>query len=384
MPIVLFDTKNAPRLYPLALLHAVADTRMGIFTFRERWENYSGKKVFIQPRNYLSSLYETIPIDDYIWIDASLLPEKKVYDKILNLEKGHALADEKGLVAGRPFERINELDIDAFHSCFKEIKNCTDVQKLNFPWEMTRENEAITRFDVDFFTKNKKSAAPGNFPGSQFISPENIFIYEDAKIDYSIIDASEGPVFIGKNSTIMAGSLIRGPFVLGENSVLKMGTKIYGATTFGPSCTGGGEIKNTIFQGHSNKAHDGYLGDSVIGNWCNLGAGTSASNVKNTGGSIFVQEQNAGQKLGVIMGDYCRTAINTSLNTGTIAGICSNIFGAGLSPNVIPGFSWGFDPVKKYDIEKALDHIANWKIFKHEIFTDAEKNILKYIFAQTK
>jgi len=384
MPIVLFDNKNAPNLYPLALIHAVADTRMGIFTSRERWENYSGEKIFIQPRNYLSSIYEPVPIDDYIWIDASVLPGKKIFDKILNLEKGEALADENGLVAGRPFDRINELDIDSFHSSFKEIKNCTGVRKINFAWELTKENEAITKFDVDFFTKNKKSIAPGNFTGSQFISPKNIFICEGAKIDFTIIDASEGPVFIGKNSTIMAGSLIHGPFVLGENSVLKMGTKIYGATTFGPSCTGGGEIKNTVFQGHSNKAHDGYLGDSVIGNWCNLGAGTSASNVKNTGGPVFVREQNAGHKLGVIMGDYCRTAINTSLNTGTIAGICSNIFGAGISPNEIPGFSWGYNPLKKYDIEKALDHIANWKSFKNEIFTDAEKNILKYIFAQTK
>ncbi len=384
MPIVLFDNKNAPNLYPLATLQAVADLRMGIFTFRERWENFSGKKTFIQSRKYLSPLYETIPKADFLWIDASLLPEKEIFDKILNLEKGEALADENGLVAGRPFDAINELDISEFHTYFKEIKNCTDARKLNFPWEMIRENDAITRFDFEHFTKNNNSLSLENFPGSQFISPQNIFICEGAQINFSIIDASEGPVFIGKNTKIMTGCLIRGPFVLGENSVIKMGAKIYGATSFGPSCVGGGEIKNSIFQGYSNKAHDGYVGDSVIGNWCNFGAGTSVSNVKNTGGSIHIKGMDVGKKLGVIMGDYCRTAINTSINTGTIAGICSNIFGAGLSPNIIQDFSWGVGPVKKYDIEKALEHISNWKSFKHEIFTDAEKNILKYIFAQTK
>lgn len=384
MQIVLFDNKNAPNLYPLASLQAVADIRMGIFTFRERWENFSGEKTFIQPRKYLSPLYETIPMADSLWIDASLLPEKELFDKILSLEKGEALADENGLVAGKPFDSINELDISAFHNYFKEIKNCTASRKLIYPWEITRENDAITRFDFELYTKNKKSLPLENFPGSQFISLQNIFICEGAKIEYSIIDASVGPVFIGKNTKIMAGSLIRGPFVLGENSVVKMGAKIYGATTFGPSCVGGSEIKNSVFQGFSNKAHDGYMGDSVIGNWCNFGAGTSVSNLKNTGGAIHINGMDVGKKLGVIMGDYCRTAINTSINTGTIAGICSNIFGTCLSPNVIPDFSWGFDDVEKYDIEKALEHICNWKSFKHETFTDAEKNILKYIFAQTK
>lgn len=384
MPIVLFDNKNAPNLYPLATLQAVADIRMGIFTFRERWAHFSGEKTFVQSRKYLSALYEAIPIENYLWVDASLLPEKEIFDKILNLKKGEALADENGFIAGKPLDAINALDISAFEKYFKEIKNCTAVRKLHFPWEITGINEEITRFDYDFFTNNNNSLPLQNFPGSQFISPQNIFICEGATINFSIIDASEGPVFIGKNTKIMAGCLIRGPFVLGEYGVLKMGAKIYGATSFGPFCIGGGEIKNSVFQSFSNKAHDGYLGDSVIGNWCNFGAGTSVSNVKNTGGAVHVNGMDVGKKSGVIMGDHCRTAINTSINTGTIAGICSNIFGTCLSPNIIPDFSWGFDDAEKYNIEKAIEHISNWKSFKHEIFTDSEKNILKYIFAQTK
>lgn len=384
MQLVLFENKNVQDLYPLVTLQAIADIRIGIFSFRERWENYTGEKIWIQTRDYLSPLYESFPSDDYIWVDASVLPNEDVYKKIGNLEIGEALSDENGLLAGRPLQKTNVLDIsnDALH--FKNMNPIQNVRKINFPWEPLIENEAVIKFDIELFTNNKKCISLENFSSSRFIAPENIFISDGAQIDYSIIDAREGPVFIGKNARILAGSLLRGPLVIGEKSVVKMGSKIYGVCSFGPNCTIGGEIKNTIFQGFSNKAHDGYLGDSMIGKWCNIGAGTSVSNVKNTGNDIFINGKNAGKKLGVLMGDYCRTAINTSINTGTITGICSNIFGAGISPNIIPDFNWGFHPGKRYILENALTHISNWKGFKNEILSDAEKNILKYIFAQTK
>ncbi len=384
MQLVLFENKNVQHLYPLVTLQAVADIRMGIFSTRERWENIIGEKVWIQTRDYLSPMYEAIPTGDYIWVDASVLPDDDLYKKICNLEIGEAFSHENRLITGRPLQKTNVLDISNYEHQFKNIKAIENARKINFPWEPLFENETAIRFDFDHFTKNKKSLPTENFKGCQFISPENIFISENAHIDCSFIDAREGPVFIGKNTTIMAGSFLRGPVAIGENSVVKMGAKIYGASSFGPGCTIGGEVKNSIFQGFSNKAHDGYLGDSIIGKWCNFGAGTSVSNVKNTGNDIFVFGKNAGKKLGIIMGDYCRTAINTSINTGTITGICSNIFGAGISPNIIPDFYWGFHPGKRYLLENALVHISNWKGFKHEILTDAEKNILKYIFAQTK
>ncbi|MBS1731136.1 MAG: glucose-1-phosphate thymidylyltransferase [Bacteroidetes bacterium] len=384
MAIVLFDRELEKDLSPLTQLHAVADIRMGILTFKERWAHFSQEKVLIYPRKYLSSLYESLDSGFFLWIQASLFPDKELFEKILNLKKGEALADEKGLIAGRPLDAIKEIDLSSFSQYFKKIYHCTGIKKIQFPWDMIKDNEAMIKFDISLIQKNKKNVSTDDFPGSQFISSQQIFIAKGAQINCSILDASDGPIFLDEQSKIMSGSLIRGPFALGKNSVIKMGAKIYGGTTLGPSCVGGGEIKNSIFQGYSNKAHDGYLGDSYIGNWCNLGAGTSVSNVKNTGNNIIIKTHDVGQKLGVIMGDYGRTAINTSINTGTVSGICSNIFGTGLSPKEIPDFSWGYDFNEKYAFEKALIHIEKWKSFKNETLTDAEKKVLKYIFAQIK
>lgn len=182
----------------------------------------------------------------------------------------------------------------------------------------------------------------------------------------------------------MEGSCLRGPLSIGEGAVVKMGAKIYGATTIGPYCTVGGEIKNCILFANSNKAHDGYLGDSVIGEWCNMGAGTSNSNLKNNASNVMVYApsglRDAGTKCGVFMGDYTRTAINTSINTGTVIGVCCNVFGNGLTPRFIPSFSWGSEGIKRYDFQKALQHIQAWKALKNQHTTESESFILKHIF----
>jgi UDP-N-acetylglucosamine diphosphorylase/glucosamine-1-phosphate N-acetyltransferase len=220
----------------------------------------------------------------------------------------------------------------------------------------------------------------------QFINPSRVFIEEGAKVAASILNATDGPIYIGKGATIMEGCLIRGPFVLGEGATLKMGTKIYGGTTVGPFSVAGGEIKNSIIGAFSNKAHDGYLGDSVIGEWCNLGAGTSNSNVKNNGSEVRVWNYlhddyiKAGQKAGVIMGDYTRTAINTSINTGTVMGVCCNVFGEGFPAKVIPNFSWGLKDILRYELDKAILDVANWKKMKNKTLTPEEQGVLKHIF----
>jgi UDP-N-acetylglucosamine diphosphorylase/glucosamine-1-phosphate N-acetyltransferase len=194
-------------------------------------------------------------------------------------------------------------------------------------------------------------------------------------------------VYIGKNAVVMEGAIIRGPFALCEGAVVKMGARIYGATTVGPYSVVGGEIKNTVISGYSNKAHDGYLGDSVIGEWCNLGAGSSNSNVKNNAGEVKVWSHNTKQyvttglrKCGLIMGDYSKSAINTSFNTGTIVGVCANIFGEGLTPKYIPSFTWGTMGQTKYIFDKALKDIENWKKMKNAVLTEQEKTRLKLIF----
>jgi len=198
------------------------------------------------------------------------------------------------------------------------------------------------------------------------------------------MNASDGPIYIGKTAVVMEGSMLRGPVAICDGAVVKMGSRIYGATTIGPACNVGGEIKNSVFFANSNKAHDGYIGDSVIGEWCNMGAGTSNSNIKNNASGVMLWTpngaMNVGLKCGVMMGDYSRTAINTSINTGTVIGVCCNVIGNGLTPKYIPSFSWSSDGVERYDFEKALSDIENWKQLKQQSLSTNEKTILKYLF----
>ncbi len=259
------------------------------------------------------------------------------------------------------------------------------IQTIKYPWNIFQQNDREIREDFKAITAGRVSAP---IPATvQTIHSGNIFIEPGAKLSHCTINAENGPVYIGMNTEIMEGALIRGPFSLCKGSVVKMGTKIYGATTIGPYCVVGGEIKNSVMFGYSNKAHDGYLGDSVIGEWCNLGAGTSNSNLKNTAADIKIWNNtekefiNAGiSKCGLLMGDYSRAAINTSFNTGTMVGICSNVFGEGLTPKFIPSFSWGGNTLEKYDLERALKDIANWKKLKGLDITEKEKRQLRLIF----
>lgn len=258
------------------------------------------------------------------------------------------------------------------------------IPRLTKPWHIFQLNgEAL----VDDFALLAAGRTSQPIPPSvQAIAPENIFIEEGAVLQYCTLNASTGPIYIGRNAEVMEGSLIRGPFALCEGATVKLGTKIYGATTIGPYSIVGGEIKNAVMLGYSNKGHDGYLGDAVIGEWCNLGAGTSNSNLKNNASGVKAwsaadkQFIPAGTKCGLLMGDYSRAAINTSFNTGTVVGVCCNVFGQGLTPKYIPSFSWGYDNTEKYELEKALRDIESWKRFKGHQLSDAEKQNLKHIF----
>ena len=257
------------------------------------------------------------------------------------------------------------------------------VKIIKYPWHIFQYNDFALRHDFALVTKGRKSQDLPEGTGS--VNPENIFIEPGAKISYSILNADAGPIYIGADAEIMEGNLIRGPFSLGAGSVLKMGSKVYGATTIGPGCVAGGEIKNSVLFAKSNKAHDGYLGDSVLGEWCNLGAGTSNSNVKNTGGNIAYklgndnETVNAGNKAGLLMGDYSRSAINTSFNTGSVVGVCCNIFGEKMPDKYTENFTWGNE---RYIFEKALADIENWKKMKNNNLTEQEFKNLQELYNQ--
>lgn len=343
MNIFLDDRKCREQLFPFTHTRHVADIRIGILTIKEKWELLTGERIFTS--------HEDLP-GNVLHIHADLIPTPKNFHAILRAAN----------------DRISMFDN-------------AEIRVLHHPWNIFQYNDWAIRHDFDLLTEKRRSQPISST--NRFTNEEKIFIEEGAVVEHSILNASTGPIYIGKNAVVMEGSLIRGPFSLGEQAVLKMGSKIYGATSVGPYCVAAGEIKNTVFFEFSNKAHDGYLGDSVIGAWCNLGAGTTNSNVKNTGGAVkYILDKNmksitAGNKAGLLMGDYSRAAINTSFNTGSVVGVCCNIFGSPFPPKYIENFSWGNE---RYLFEKALTDIENWKKMKQQKLSEKETAILQQLY----
>jgi len=383
MAIVLFDNILREQLFPLTLTKAVADIRCGILTFKERWALITHQPIFISTDAYLAPYYSPFEDEAALWIDAGVIITKELSTKILSLKLGQALVDENGLIAANSESPISIYTKENTVQQFEEVFELPLVNRLQYPAQMIEWNNCMIRADFDLLTSNRSSAPISHT--NQVINSANIFIEEDATVEYCTLNSTTGPIYIGKEVILMEGTLIRGPFAIGKQSVTKMGTKIYGATSIGPNCVVGGEIKNVLMQANSNKAHDGYLGDSVIGEWCNIGAGTSNSNVKNTGSEVKLWNRYtksfmlAGQKFGVVMGDYSRTAINSCINTGSIIGVCCNVFGEGLLPKVIDDFSWGIN--RKYEFEKVVRDIDNWKKMKLQHVSEADIAILKHIFS---
>lgn len=382
MSIILFDSTGRKQLYPFAQTRAIGALRVGILTMAERWERITGMQVCMHTDAYLQNLYGYPTAGEHIWIDASIIPTAELMDLFQGLSKGTCWADEQGLIMGKTDLPFEEFDPATPLQAFENIHDHAPAERFNFPWQLMQWNDRMLRFDFSLITKGRHTAAISST--NQLIQADSIFIEEGAKVEHVILNASTGPIYIAAHTEIMEGTAIRGPFALGEHSVIKMNSRIYGATTLGPYCMGGGEIKNSIMMGYSNKAHDGYMGDSVIGEWCNWGAGTSNSNLKNTGGVVKVWSEShkdyleAGNKCGVMMGDYSRTAINSSINTGTVIGVSANVFGDGLLPNIIPDLSWGCKGVK-YQLDKAFIDIDNWKKMKDSALSETEKNILQHL-----
>ena len=374
-------------LFPFTLTRRIQDIRIGILTIREKWEQWLGLQSFDKKEGDYKDLNRSVEIgeigdkDVVYLIHGNILPASKLVKQIKKLKTGEFIS-----VPGK--ESIiyciskNEV-LDPNKIKVKKAIECTEeFKEINFSWEIFQFNKWAIEQDFELVTQKRKSQKISST--NKIVKANNIFIEKGANVEHCFLNAADGPIYIGENAMVMEGSLLRGPIAICDNAVVKMGSKIYGATTIGPNCIVGGEIKNSVFFGNSNKAHDGYIGDSVIGEWCNMGAGTSNSNIKNNASSIMLWTPNGpvnvGLKCGVIMGDYSRTAINTSINTGTVIGVCCNVIGNGLTPKYIPGFSWGSDGVERYEFEKALSDIQNWKQLKHQWISQIDKKILKYVY----
>lgn len=374
-------------LHPFTLTRQMQDIRVGILTIREKWEKMLKLPSFDKKEDDYKDLGKSLHMDEAAQIGAcfmihgNLLPTPGLVKAICKLKNGEFIATASGNGIVYRFSK-NEI-VDRYKiKVGRAVISKEQIKTIQFPWDIFQLNDWAIRQDFLLLTGKRKSQKLSKT--NKVINPSLVFIEKGARVEHSIINASAGPVFIGKNAEVMEGCMIRGPFSLGEGACLKMGTKVYGATTLGPRTIAGGEIKNSVVFGFSNKAHDGYLGDSVIGEWCNMGAGTTNSNMKNNASDVRIWTQkgelSAGKKCGVIMGDYSRTAINTSINTGTVIGVSCNVFGTGLTPRYIPNFSWGSEGVKRYEFEKAITDIEDWKQLKGKLITGEERSILKYVF----
>lgn len=378
---ILFDTPARELLYPFTHTRPVAACRTGILTIAEKWEYWLNARISHLTVPYLQRKYplrknETVPA---VFVDGSILPDEALVRAIHELEPGQGLYKDNELVAN--VTPGNELDAEPVER--KEYLGA--VSRIRMPWDFFLLNDQAIRSDFELLTKGRVSAPISET--NKVTAPERIFLEEGAVVEHSILNASTGPIYVGRNAEIMEGCLIRGALALGDKAVLKMGSKVYGATTLGPGSVGGGEIKNVVMFGHSNKGHDGYLGDAVIGEWCNLGANATSSNLKNNASTVKVwieaykRTEPAGLKCGLLMGDYSRCGIGSMLNTGTVIGVSCNIFGGSLPPKFIPSFSWGGAAgLETYRLEQAVRDAGMWMQFKGQQMEVADREVLQTLF----
>ncbi len=387
MNYILFDGTVRDELLPFTFTRPVADIRIGMSTIREKWEYFLGQNTSSLTLDYLRRKFPPETQKKNILINASILPDKALVDRIMNLEEKQELIHGDVLIARYAFEgEVEKFD----DSVMEPIEYEQDIRQLSHVWEIFSMNNDVLREDFRQLTAGKKSAALSK---TNFVKGDasNIFVEEGARVEFAFLNATDGPVYIGKDAVIMEGAKISGPFALCEHATVKMDAKIYGGTTIGPYCKVGGEISNSVIFGYSNKGHDGFLGNSVLGEWCNLGADTNISNLKNTYESVKLWSYSSGhfentgeQFCGLMMGDHSKTGINTMFNTGTVVGVNANIFGDGYQRNFIPSFSWGGKHgLTHYDLRKAFKVAKAVFARRNKVFDKTEEKILSRIFEIT-
>ncbi|MDC0629091.1 MAG: GlmU family protein [Flavobacteriaceae bacterium] len=381
MNYILFDGPNRAALLPFTYTRPVADIRIGIMTIREKWELYLGVTTTTVTEDYLSDKYPMVEMEQNIMINASYIPNEALVNQIKNLKENQAIFDGDTMVA---FYSLEDQEID--FNTFKTVKLKGTLLKVETTWDIFSKNGEAIEADFKLLTANRISAP---IPEQTVaFNSEAIFIEDGAELPLCVLNATNGPIYIGKNTEIMEGSMVRGPFALCEGSTLKMGTKIYGPTTVGPYSKVGGEVNNSVFFGYSNKGHDGFLGNSVIGEWCNLGADTNNSNLKNNYAEVRLwsyETENFAktglQFCGLMMGDHSKCGINTMFNTGTVVGVSANIFGSGFPRNFIPSFSWGgAKGFSTYRTTKAFEVAVEVMKRRDFEFSTQESAILEHVF----
>jgi UDP-N-acetylglucosamine diphosphorylase/glucosamine-1-phosphate N-acetyltransferase len=380
---VVFIEPYRNQLLPFTFTKPVSELRCGVLKMKEKWAHFYTEAQFSNlTEDYLSETNWPLELkDDNVFINASVIPDLTIAETILKLKPEEALKFNEEIIAYRSSAPGNYSNTIHLNSEPLVIKHSWDIFALN---------HLALKLDFENLTKNKTSEPIPEHVLA--IKPENIFIEKGAILYNATLNASEGPIYIGKNSEIMESANIRGPFALCHNAVVKMGAKIYTGTTIGPFSKVGGEVSNSVIQGFSNKGHDGFLGNSVIGEWCNLGADTNTSNLKNNYAPVKLWDYQKGgfkdtglQFCGLMMGDHSKCGINTMFNTGTVVGISANIYGAGFPRNFIPSFSWGGNSgFITYKFNKAIEVAQVVMQRRNKTLSDNDVKILERVFENTK
>ncbi len=386
MNYILFDGTVRNALLPLTFTRPVADIRIGILTIREKWEKHLTTTTTTLTEEYLSGKYPMVEMDKNIMINASFLPNSILATMVLSLQENQAIFKDDNIIAFYTTTSQEEVNFDNYEIIEFEDE-CISISNT---WDIFQKNDIAIREDFELITQERYSQS---IPKSvNVICPESIFIEEGAKLEFVTLNAASGPIYIGKNSEIMEGSIIRGPFALCEEAQVKLGAKIYGATTVGPQCRVGGEVANSVLFGYSSKGHDGFLGNSVLGEWCNIGADSNNSNLKNNYEEVKLWSYETEtfiktglQFCGLIMADHSKCGINTMFNTGTVVGVSANIFGSGFPRNFIPSFSWGgASGFTTYITSKAFATARIAMSRRNIDFSEEDVAILEHVFEETK
>ena len=385
MNIVLFDDAARESLLPLTFTRPVASLRVGILTIAEKWEKYLNAQSSFLTAGYLSGKFPFNPAPTSLFINGSVCPDARLLEAITALHDGQALMQKDVLIAAKGIDKDSLGD----RGHVEEIEFAEAFTRIVFPENIFTCNGEEIKRDFDLLTKGRTSATLSD---TNTVLGDNIFVEEGVSVECAILNSKTGPIYFGKNSSVLEGSVIRGPFALCEHGLVKLCSKIYGNTTIGPYSKVGGEINNAVLYANSNKGHDGFLGNSVLGEWCNLGADTNNSNLKNNYAEVKLWDYNKSrfrktglQFCGLIMGDHSKCGINTMFNTGTVVGVSSNIFGAGFPRNFVPDFSWGgAQGYEVYNLNKVFETAEKVYERRNSSFDATEKCILENVFELTK
>lgn len=380
MNVILFDDPAIRiNLQPFTFTRPVGAIRVGILTIDEKWKHALRQDVSFQTEPYLRKKYPVRATADNLLINGALCPDEKLVSAITALPAGHFLVKDQVLLAARKPQA--EMNVDNTREYPEPI---TIIDK---PWKIFRENGAQIKIDFIRLTAGRTSQ-PITDPHTRVYAPENIFLEEGVYIRAAILNAETGPIYLGKHSTVQEGAILRGTVALCEGAHINMGAKIRGDVTVGPFSKVGGEVSATVIFANSNKAHDGYLGCSVIGEWCNLGADTNTSNLKNNYDTVKLwnhatgASENTGlQFCGLMMGDHSKCSINTMFNTGTMVDVSANVFGDGFPPTYVPSFTWGGSgKPDTYRLDKALETAQRTLDRRGMELNETEREILTHIY----